>query len=77
MIDLCLHYVDQRVRHEDYDIELMVAQRLGEIPAVSSEFSNSLQPALANPNLKEPMRKQDSSILGLTYTLSFPPTETT
>lgn len=47
MIGLCLLYVDERVRHEGYDIELMAAQRLGEIPAVPLEFSNPLQPALA------------------------------
>lgn len=47
MIGLCLLYVDERVRHEGYDIELMAARRLGEIPAVPSEFVNPLQPALA------------------------------
>ena len=49
-IGLCLLYVDERVRHEGYDIELMAAQRLGEIPAVPQEFINPLQPALANQN---------------------------
>jgi len=48
MIGLCLLYVDERVRHEGYDIELMAAQRLGEIPAVPGSFSNPLQPALAS-----------------------------
>lgn len=48
MIGLCLLYVDERVRHEGYDIELMAAQRLGEIPAVPQDFVNPLQPALAN-----------------------------
>ena len=48
MIGLCLLYVDERVRHEGYDIELMAAQRLGEIPAVPSAFINPLQPALAD-----------------------------
>ncbi|HEY8562224.1 MAG TPA: hypothetical protein VIL74_17750 [Pyrinomonadaceae bacterium] len=47
MIGLCLLYVDERVRHEGYDIELMAARRLGEIPAVPREFVNPLQPALA------------------------------
>ncbi|HEX8286561.1 MAG TPA: hypothetical protein VF556_01110 [Pyrinomonadaceae bacterium] len=47
MIGLCLLYVDERVRHEGYDIELMAAQRLGEIPAVPDSFVNPLQPALA------------------------------
>ena len=48
MIGLCLLYVDERVRHEGYDIELMAAQRLGEIPAVPDSFVNPLQPALAS-----------------------------
>lgn len=65
MIGLCLLYVDERVRHEGYDIELMAARHLGEIPAVPSQFVNPLQPALANPNLQKPKRKQDTSILGL------------
>ncbi|MCA1623966.1 MAG: hypothetical protein LC768_17475, partial [Acidobacteria bacterium] len=65
MIGLCLLYVDERVRHEGYDIELMAARQLGEIPAVLSQFVNPLQPALATPNLQNPKRKKDSSILGL------------
>jgi len=48
MIGLCLLYVDERVRHEGYDIELMAAQRLGEIPSVPHSFVNPLQPALAS-----------------------------
>jgi hypothetical protein len=47
MIGLCLLYVDERVRHEGYDIELMAARRLGEIPAVPQTYVNPLQPALA------------------------------
>lgn len=65
MIGLCLLYVDERVRHEGYDIELMAARQLGEIPAVPSQFVNPLQPALATTNLQNPARKKDSSILGL------------
>jgi hypothetical protein len=49
-VGLCLLYVDERVRHEGYDIELMAARRLGEIPAVPQDFINPLQPALANQN---------------------------
>ena len=51
MIGLCLLYVDERVRHEGYDIELMAARRLGEIPAVPREFVNPLHPALAQKTL--------------------------
>lgn len=47
MVGLCLLYVDERVRHEGYDIELMANRRLGEIPDVPAEYVNPLQPALA------------------------------
>ena len=67
MIGLCLLYVDERVRHEGYDIELMAAQRLGEIPAVPHDFVNPLQPALANQNqpIRPPEKKSAMSPLGL------------
>ena len=70
MVGLCLLYVDDRVRHEGYDIELMAARRLGEIPAVPETYINPLQPALAgnitNP-APAPVRAERSSgsILGL------------
>lgn len=47
MIGLCLLYVDERVRHEGYDIELMAARRLGDIPDVPEAYLNPLKPALA------------------------------
>lgn len=47
MVGLCLLYVDERVRHEGYDIELMATRRLGDIPDVPQEYLNPLQPALA------------------------------
>jgi len=47
MIGLCLLYVDERVRSEGYDIELMAARHLGDIPAVPTAYVNPLQPALA------------------------------
>ena len=71
MIGLCLLYVDERVRHEGYDIELMAARSLGEIPAVPRNFINPLQPALAQQHLanqmpnKPPRRNDPSSPLGL------------
>ncbi len=49
MIGLCLLYVNSRVRNEGYDIELMAAARLGEIPAVPDMYLNPLQPALSSP----------------------------
>jgi hypothetical protein len=47
MIGLCLLYVDERVRHEGYDIELMAARQLGDIPNVPHSYINPLQPALS------------------------------
>ena len=54
MVGLCLLYVDERVRHEGYDIELMAARRLGEIAAVPQTYVNPLQPALASQSLPDP-----------------------
>jgi len=47
MVGLCLLYVDERVRSEGYDIELMAAARLGEIPSVPETYVNPLHPALS------------------------------
>ncbi len=47
MVGLCLLYVDERVRREGYDIELMAARRLGDIPSVPSTYVNPLTPALS------------------------------
>lgn len=66
MIGLCLLYVDERVRHEGYDIELMAARRLGEIPSVPNQFVNPLQPALAQQNLPDQTpKKSEMTTLGL------------
>jgi hypothetical protein len=69
MIGLCLLYVDERVRHEGYDIELMAARRLGEIPAVPKDYINPLQPALADAIVTEPQyapsKTSSHSVLGL------------
>ncbi|HVF29972.1 MAG TPA: hypothetical protein VNA22_03335 [Pyrinomonadaceae bacterium] len=54
MVGLCLLYVDERVRHEGYDIELMAARRLGDIPAVPHAYVNPLQPALSTSRMGEP-----------------------
>ncbi|MFV0387718.1 MAG: hypothetical protein ACK5NT_03095 [Pyrinomonadaceae bacterium] len=48
MIGLSLLYIDDRVRREGYDIELMAAANLGDIPAVPDDFQNPLLPALSN-----------------------------
>lgn len=60
MVGLCLLYVDERVRHEGYDIELMAARRLGEIPSVPHSYINPLQPALAAPKIAEPAARTSS-----------------
>lgn len=62
MIGLCLLYIDERVRHEGYDIELMAARRLGEIPDVPPEFVNPLQPALADQMQTEKRTSQITSL---------------
>ena len=71
MIGLCLLYVDERVRSEGYDIELMAARRLGEIPSVPHTYINPLQPALsvapriASPITQMPAKRTSHSTLGL------------
>jgi hypothetical protein len=47
MLGLSLLYVDQRVRLEGYDIELMAARRLGEIPSPSAVSDRVYTPAIA------------------------------
>ena len=46
MLGLSLLYVDERVRHEGYDIELMAAQRLGEMPVLPGGARAPLAPAI-------------------------------
>lgn len=67
MIGLCLLYVDERVRAEGYDIELMAAARLGDIPSVPDTYVNPLHPALANAATAAvaPQHKSRSSITTL------------
>ena len=67
-VGLCLLYVDERVRSEGYDIELMAASRLGEIPAVPQAYVNPLQPALGSTYAASPTSvsgKKSGSVLGL------------
>jgi hypothetical protein len=59
MLGLSLLYIDERVRHEAYDVELMAARRLGEAPRVPGAEFNPLVPALFdhdNPLNAEPLR---------------------
>ncbi len=53
MMGLSLLYVDERVRHEGYDIELLAAQVFGEMPAVPAGFHAPLAPAIAAPQRQQ------------------------
>lgn len=46
MMGLSLLYVDERVRHEGYDIELMARQRLGDMPELPGGGAAPLAPAV-------------------------------
>ena len=52
MLGLSLLYVDERVRHEGYDVELMAARQLGEFPDV--DVSSPLGTALSSMERKQP-----------------------
>jgi hypothetical protein len=52
MLGLSLLYVDERVRHEGYDIELMAARQLSEMPDV--DVSSPFGPALSSSVRKLP-----------------------
>jgi hypothetical protein len=53
MMGLSLLYVDERVRQEGYDIELLAAQRLGSMPELPTGYKAPLTPAIAEPVAKE------------------------
>jgi hypothetical protein len=73
MLGLSLLYVDERVRHEGYDIELLAAQVFGEMPAVPAGLHAPLAPAIAAPQPPRQPRpaqadagdKPAGSVLGL------------
>jgi len=74
MLGLSLLYVDERVRHEGYDIELLAAQRLGaEMPALPAGYIAPLAPALAAAKPAPVMRATASggSLLGLSERAKF------
>ena len=52
MLGLSLLYVDERVRHEGYDIELMAARQLDELPDIN--VSSPLGTALYSMKRKQP-----------------------
>jgi hypothetical protein len=47
MLGLSLLYVDERVRHEGYDIELMAARNLGPMPQPQAPVQQAYTPVLA------------------------------
>jgi hypothetical protein len=66
MLGLSLLYVDERVRHEGYDIELMAARQLGELPQtdVTSPLGTALSSNVRQPAAPPPPRPS-SRILNL------------
>ena len=52
MLGLSLLYVDERVRHEGYDIELMAARQLGELPNL--DVTSPLGSALSSTERRPP-----------------------
>lgn len=70
MLGLSLMYVDERVRHEAYDVELMAARNLGEMPPLVNPQHNPLRPALGPqsqlmPGMLPPQSPSKVSTLGL------------
>ncbi|MEP6923256.1 MAG: hypothetical protein ABI954_02220 [Pyrinomonadaceae bacterium] len=70
MLGLSLMYVDERVRHEAYDVELMAARNLGEMPPLANPQHNPLRPALGvqaqlPPNFSAQHSPSRNSTLGL------------
>lgn len=64
MLGFSLLYVDERVRHEGYDIELMAAQKLGPMPRLN--VSSPLAPAIsAGPGRVPPPLSSPGNMLGL------------
>ena len=67
MLGLSLLYVDERVRHEGYDIELMAARQLGELPNidVTSPLGTALSSTESRPPAPPMGPRPSSRILGL------------
>lgn len=64
MLGLSLLYVDERVRHEGYDVELMAARQLTEMPELN--VSSPLAPAISLDRRKAPPPPMPTgSVLGL------------
>lgn len=67
MLGLCLLYVDERVRHEGYDVELMAARQLSEMPKlnVSSPLAPAISLEVAKRSAPPPPPMATGSVLGL------------
>lgn len=67
MLGLSLLYVDERVRHEGYDIELMAARQLGELPDVnvSSPLGTALHSLEAKQQPPPPGPRATGRVLNL------------
>jgi hypothetical protein len=70
MLGLSLLYVDERVRHEGYDIELMAARQLSEMPILRNYVASPFAPAIVmdhknRPSSPPPPPLPSGSILGL------------
>jgi hypothetical protein len=72
MLGLSLLYVDERVRHEGYDVELLAARQLGEMPQLAMNQTAPYAPALVTGRVASPPMPQSyeqqrarSSTLGL------------
>ncbi|MEP6570607.1 MAG: hypothetical protein ABJC10_12615 [Acidobacteriota bacterium] len=65
MLGMSLLYVDERVRHEGYDIELMASQKLGPMPQL--DVTSPFAPALAAAPNRLPLQRpsHSGSMLGL------------
>lgn len=64
MLGMSLLYVDERVRHEGYDIELMASQKLGAMPQLNvlSPFAPAISAA---PDRLRPPFSSSGNLLGL------------
>ena len=67
MLGLSLLYVDERVRHEGYDIELMAARQLSEMPRLNDRVASPFAPAIVMEKVPQqrPPPMSGGSILGL------------
>lgn len=65
MLGMSLLYVDERVRHEGYDIELMASQKLDPMPQI--DVTSPFAPAISSGPSRLPLHRpsQPGSVLGL------------